>query len=213
MEKIKIVIADDHKLVREGFVQLLTQNEKFELLAAAQDGEELLAFLKIHQPDIIILDISMPKLNGVGAITFIQEHYPQIKVIVLTMHEEVEYAFQCIKKGAKGYLLKNAEPSELYEAIYKVAFGETYYTPVIAKALITKMANNREKEEQLLSDREKEVIRCVIKGMSAKMIADTLLISSRTVEAHKVNIMKKMGVNNTAELVAKALKENIVSNN
>ena len=110
-------------------------------------------------------------------------------------------------------MLKNAEPSELYDAINKVAVGETYYTPVIAKALITKMSNNNSaKEQQLLSDREKEVVKYVIKGMSAKMIADKLLISSRTVEAHKVNIMKKMDVNNTAELVAKAIKENIVSN-
>jgi len=188
MKKVNIILADDHTLVREGFVQLLKQNENFNVLAEAKDGEELLKLLSHHEPDVVMLDLSMPKLNGVEALAIIQEQFPAVKVIVLTMHEEVEYAVKCIKRGVKGYLLKNTEPVELYSAINTVADGGTYFTPAISNALIKNMVSNKPYHD-ILSERELEVLKYVVKGLSAKMIADALSISSRTVETHKINMM------------------------
>ena len=125
------------------------------------------------------------------------------------MHEEVEYAMKCIQKGAKGYLLKNTEPNELYQAIYTVAEGGTYYTPVISNALLSGLSSNKSQNE-ILTEREKEVLKHVIKGLSAKMIGDELNISARTVETHKINLMKKLKVSNTAELVTKTLQEKLL---
>jgi DNA-binding NarL/FixJ family response regulator len=210
MEKVNIILADDHTLVREGFVQLLIQNKNFNVLGEAKDGEELLKLLSHQQPDVVMLDLSMPKLNGVEALSIIQEQFPAVKVIVLTMHEEVEYAVKCIKRGVKGYLLKNTEPAELYTAIDTVADGGTYFSPAISNALIKNMASHKPHND-VLSEREIEVLQYVVKGMSAKMIADTLSISPRTVETHKINMMRKLKVGNTAELVNKAMQEKLTS--
>jgi len=210
MKKITIILADDHTLVREGFVHLLKQNENYSVLAEAKDGEELLILLSQHQPKVVLLDLSMPKLNGVEALSIIQTQYPTIKVIILTMHEEVEYAFRCIKRGAKGYLLKNTEPIELYTAIDIVNNGGTYFIPAISNALITNFTAGKFQPSNL-SERELEVLKYVAKGLSAKAVADLLSISSRTVETHKVNIMKKLKVTNTAELVNKTIREKLIT--
>lgn len=209
MKKINLILADDHNLVREGFRSIINKNQDFTVIAEAQNGEELLELLPEQKPDIILLDLSMPKLNGMETLKLLQSQYPDIKTIVLTMHEETEYALKCIQKGAKGYLLKNTEPTELYEAIYTVADGGTFYTPAISNALLGGLLSGKPQSE-LITEREKEVLKYVVKGLSAKMIADELNISARTVETHKINVMKKLKVNNTAELVTKILQEKLL---
>jgi DNA-binding NarL/FixJ family response regulator len=209
MEKIEIIVADDHNLVREGFCSLLKQNTDYHVIAEAKNGEEVLELLTKLKPQILLLDLTMPKLSGMDVLAIIQEQYPDIKTIILTMHEETQYATKCIQKGAKGYLLKNTEPTELYQAINTVSAGGAYYTPNISNVLLSNLALNKTPNE-LLSEREKEILKLVIKGLSAKMVGDTLSISARTVENHKVNIMKKLKVNNTAELVSKAINEKLV---
>lgn len=208
-EKINIILADDHNLVREGFSSLLKKNKEYNVVAEAKNGEEVLELLNHTKPHILLLDLTMPKLNGMETLAIVHEKYPEIKTIILTMHEEAEYATKCIQKGAKGYLLKNTEPAELYHAIDVIAGGGAYYTPQISNALLANMSNNKTPDEAI-TDREKEVLKLVIKGLSAKMIAAELDISTRTVENHKMNIMKKLKVGNTAEMISKALNERLL---
>jgi DNA-binding NarL/FixJ family response regulator len=209
MGKINIILADDHNLVREGFRSIINKNEDFCVVTEAKDGEELMKLLETEKPHIVILDLSMPKLNGIETLKLMNIKFPEIRAIILTMHEEAEYAMKCVQKGAKGYLLKNTEPSELYQAIYTVAEGGTYYTPVISNALLSGLSSSKSQNENL-TEREKEVLKHVIKGLSAKMIGDELNISARTVETHKINLMKKLKVSNTAELVTKTLQEKLL---
>ncbi len=209
MEKINIIVADDHNLVREGFCSLLKKNKDFNVIAEAKDGEELISLLSELQPHVVLIDVSMPKLNGIESLAIMQKKYPDVKAIVLTMHEEAEYAVKAIQNGAKGYLLKNTEPDELYQAIMTVASGGNYYIPTVSNVLLGNIASNKSSDEPL-SEREKEVLKYVVKGLSAKMIADTLSISPRTVETHKINVMKKLKVANTAELITKAFQGKLV---
>lgn len=216
MDKINIILADDHILVREGFKALLKKNKDFNIVAEAKDGNEVMELLSHLNVDILLLDLSMPHLSGFEAISFVKEQFPQVKIIILTMHEEAEYIIKSVQKGVNGYLLKNTEPSELYHAIKTVASGENYYTSAVSKILISSVASNESSKPSLyqtLSEREREVLTYIVEGLSAKMIADKLDISPRTAETHKVNIMRKLEVANTAELVRKALLELSLLNN
>ncbi len=212
MDKINIILADDHTLVRQGIKTLLKKNKDFNIVAEAKDGIETLQLLAEHQADVILLDLSMPFLTGFDAIPQIKEQFPSVKIIILTMHEEASYITMCVQKGANGYLFKNTEPSELYHSIYSVVAGENYFTAAVSKILISGIAQGNlpsESSRAKLSEREIEVLKYIVDGLSAKMVADKLSISSRTVETHKVNIMRKLEVANTAELVSKVFQENL----
>lgn len=208
MNKIKIVLADDHRLVREGFKALLKKNKDFEIIGEAENGKELLTLLENSSPDLLLLDLSMPDLSGLDVLKKLQSLKPELKVIMLTMHEESDYILQSVQLGVDGYLLKNTEPDELYSAINAVASGQKYFTPVVSNILVSNISKLNPKPE-LLTEREKEVLRYVTEGLSAKMIGEKLFISARTVETHKVNIMKKLEVSNTAELVRRAMEEKL----
>jgi DNA-binding NarL/FixJ family response regulator len=204
MNKIRILLADDHPLIRAGFKSLLGKNERFEIVGEAENGKELLELAGTMKPDIVLADISMPLTNGLDALEQLSNVYPSIKSIVLTMHEEREYILRALKVGASGYLLKNIERFELERAIITVFDGGKYFSPIVTNILADAVVKPEVHDPGDITPREKEVLVLVAKGNSTKQVADILGISVRTVESHRINMLKKMKVNNTAELIKKA---------
>lgn len=210
MNKIRLLLADDHPLIREGFRSLLSKNERFEIVAIAENGKELIEMAGKEQPDIILSDISMPVINGMEAIEQIAKLYPGIKSVILTMHEEREYVINALRIGVHGYILKNVERFDLEKAIITVFEGGKYFSPIVTNILAESVVRQEQPVISDLTPREKEVLELVAQGHSTKQIADKLGIGTRTVESHRVNMLKKMKVNNTAELVRKALELKIL---
>jgi DNA-binding NarL/FixJ family response regulator len=212
MKKIKIILADDHSLVREGFKALLNKSGEMEVIAEAENGTQLLQLLDIHSPDVLLIDISMPELNGIEALSTIKKLNPNLKVIILTMHEEAEYVLKSIQVGANGYLLKNVELEELHNAIKKVVAGEKYFNATISNIMIDNLSKAKEVKDDTspITVREKEILQYVAAGLSTKLIADKLEISIRTVETHRVHLLKKLHAQNTAELIKKATDLKII---
>ena len=204
METIKIILADDHPLIREGFKAILKKNKDFEVIGEAENGKELIRLLSEVTPDILLLDITMPQLNGLDAIGQFTKVRPDLKFIILTMHEEREYVLNSIKIGASGYLLKNIEREELERAIKRVHEGGKYFSPSVSNILAESIIKSDKEEITEISPREQEVLRYVADGNSTKQIASILKISDRTVESHRINLLKKLRVHNTAELIRKA---------
>jgi len=211
MNKIRLLLADDHPLIRAGFKSMLVKNEHFEIVGEAENGTDLLALTDELSPDMILTDISMPGMNGLEALQKVKKQYPDIKCIVLTMHEEREYIMNALKTGAEGYLLKSIEGPELEKAILVVFHGGKYFSPLITSILADSVARPELPEVGDITPREKEVLELVAQGKSTKQIADLLGISIRTVESHRINMLKKMKVNNTAELIRKAIEMKILS--
>lgn len=205
--KITIAIADDHKIVRDGLKTLLSQIPDFHIEAEASDGEQLLAIYEDKIPDVALIDISMPKINGLEALKILVSSNPNIKAIILSMHEDADYIMKAVQNGAKGYLLKNTDEKELETAIRTVASGGKYFNSEISNIMIENISRGPDlkmNSEISISVREKEILKLVAEGNSNKIIADMLNISSRTVETHRLNLLRKLEVNNTAEMVKKA---------
>jgi DNA-binding NarL/FixJ family response regulator len=203
MAFIKIMIVDDHQLFRGGIVSLLSKDEDIEVIGEVSSAEELFEVLENHQPHVVLIDISMEHMDGLEAIKKANTAYPNIKFIVLTMHAEGQYVVKAVRNGAYGYLLKNADENELIEAIHTVFEGKKYFNEEISQLMIGNMAIEGEPHKKL-SNREMEVLKLVSNGKTTKEIADQLFVSTRTVETHRVNMMKKLNVQNTAELIKKA---------
>lgn len=210
MRKIKILLADDHPLIRAGFKSLLGMNEQFEIVGEAENGKQLIEMADSTHPDIILTDIRMPVINGMDALETLTKKYPDIGFIVLTMHEEPEYILNTLKLGASGYLLKNIDRSELERAILTVFEGGKYFSPVVTNILAESYSKPEPAGLAEVTLREKEVLELVAGGNSTKQIADKLGISIRTVESHRINMLKKLKVNNTAELIKKAIELKIL---
>jgi len=210
MTKIRLLLADDHPLIREGFRSLLNKNDRFEIVGIAENGKELIELAGKELPDIILSDISMPVINGMDAIEQIRNLYPSIKSVVLTMHEEREYVIHALRIGAQGYIIKNVERFDLEKAIITIFEGGKYFSPIVTNILAESVARPEPQTISELTPREKEVLELVAQGHSTKQIADKLGIGTRTVESHRVNMLKKMKVNNTAELVRKAIEMKIL---
>ena len=206
---IRIIIADDHPLVRNGLKSFLQKTPGFEVVSEAEDGLQLLEQVAKHQPDVAIVDITMPHLNGLEALQRLHRDFPQVKLIVLTMHEEPEYIKKSLSSGAKAYLLKNAAPQELQAAILTVMKGGKYFNPTVSGIVLEDLANP-EPEEEALTPREKEILKLVCQGMSNYQIAGELFISIRTVEKHRVNVLRKMQAVNTADLVRKSIEKGLI---
>lgn len=204
MSKIRILLADDHPLIRAGFKSLLGKNDRFEIVGEAENGKELLEYASTLLPDIVLSDISMPLINGLDALEQLADLHPSIKFILLTMHEEREYILRALKVGASGYLLKSIERFELERAIITVYEGGKYFSPMVTNILADSVAKPEVIDHADITPREKEVLELVAKGNSTKQVADILGISVRTVESHRINMLKKMKVSNTAELIKKA---------
>jgi DNA-binding NarL/FixJ family response regulator len=203
-------MADDHPLIREGFKSLLVKNERFEIVGIAENGKELVELAGTLIPDIILSDINMPVLNGMAAIEQIGRIHPEIKCVILTMHEERAYILQALKIGVQGYILKNIERYDLEKAIISIFEGGKYFSPIVTNILAESVARPEQNTVSELTPREIQVLELVAEGHSTKQVADKLGIGTRTVESHRVNMLKKMKVNNTAELVKKAIEMKIL---
>jgi DNA-binding NarL/FixJ family response regulator len=211
MNKIRLLLADDHPLIREGFKSLLGKNDRFEIIGEAENGKELLDMAIQLQPDIILSDINMPVISGLEALEQLSKLHPSIKFLMLSMHEERVYILNALKIGASGYLLKNIEQFELERAIITVFEGSKYFSPAITNILAESFSKPEVSSESYdITPREKEVLELVAAGNSTKQIADQLKISIRTVESHRINMLKKMKAGNTAELIRKAIEMKIL---
>jgi DNA-binding NarL/FixJ family response regulator len=211
MKRPRILLADDHRIVTEGLKGLL--EPEFELVGTVEDGRALLAAAGTLRPDVIVADISMPLLNGIDSVRQIKKAHKEIKVVFLTMHPDVTYAFSAFEAGASGYVLKHSAPTELVTAIRDALNGKTFVTPKLADA-VKQHANERaQKREEFtrLTQRQREILQLVAEGKSAKEIAIVLNISSRTVEFHKYRIMKDLGIQSAAELVHYAVRHGIIT--
>lgn len=201
--RTRILLADDHTLVAEGIARLLEKD--FDLVARAENGREMIEQAQTAKPDLILADISMPVLNGVEATRQLKKIMPDIRVIFLSMHSDVQYVSDAFRAGGSGYVLKRSAPSELPEAINEVMAGRTYVTPMISMNLV----ESTEKQREVLTTRQREVLQLVAEGYSAKEIANALRISIKTAEFHKAGIMQKLGLHTTADLTKYALEHGI----
>lgn len=216
MEKIRVMLVEDHSMVRQGLKQLIELENDIKVVAEAADGTQAADYYQTEKPDIVLMDINMPKKNGLQALELIKQKDSNAKIIMLTIHQDREYLFQSLQLGASGYVLKDADGYVLIEAIRKVYEGETYIQPTMAKDLVLEfkkyLQNGRtaSKKNNILSDRELEVLRLIAKGLLNKEIAKTLYISEKTVKNHISNIFKKLKVSDRTQAAVYALKHNII---
>jgi len=224
MKKTRILIADDHDVVRSGLRMLLKTSPDFSITGEAADGEEAVRLVEKQKPDIAFMDISMPRLDGIEATKIIRQNTPETKVIILTVHEDEEYAFHVLHAGASGYLLKNASKKEIFEAIRSAMAGERFFSPGISKIIVEGFMRRdeegkahpsaEEKREQnggqQLTKRELEVLAYIAKGFTNRQIADALFLSFRTVNTHRANLMQKLNIHDTAGLVRHAISLGLV---
>jgi DNA-binding NarL/FixJ family response regulator len=212
----RIVLADDHVLFRQGIKNILEESKGLEIVAEAGDGLKLLEVIKEAMPDMVVLDISMPNLRGIEATREIKIIAPEIKVLILTMHNDKEYAYHAISAGAEGYLLKEDADTELFAAIEKIRLGGYYISPLLSGEMMHELTQMKHKGQILsppesLSTREREVLKLIAEGRTNKEIANLLCISIRTVEHHRSNIMKKLNIRQTANLVKYAIRKGYTS--
>lgn len=210
--KTKVMITDDHSLIREGIRQLLEFDGSIEVIGEASNGVECLEKLEVLSPDVLLLDINMPEMNGIDVLKQLKETESDVKVLILTVHNELEYLLKAIDIGVDGYILKDSESSELKKAIDIICKGENYIQPSLIPALNNQLANrdiDRDKID-LLTSREYEVLIQVANGMSNKEIATNLNISERTVKNHISNIFKKIDVSDRTQAAVFAIKNNII---
>jgi len=209
-KKARILLADDHSLVAAGICKLLEAD--FELIGTVGDGRALVAAAKSDPPDVILLDISMPILNGLEAARQIRAARPHVKLIFVTVHSDNAYVMEAFRAGGSGYVLKRSAASELSAAIHEVLNGNLYVTPLIGDGAAESFRNGLDNQRSILSGRQREVLQLVAEGYSAKEIAKLLSISSKTVEFHKGLIMKKLDLHSVAELTQYALQHGIAGN-
>jgi two-component system, NarL family, response regulator DegU len=217
MGKISIVLADDHILVRNGIKAMLESEEALTVIGEAGNGREALEVAKELHPDILVLDIRMPEMTGIEATAKLSEFSPTTKALILSMHDSEEYVLQSLDAGAFGYLLKDTDKTEFVKALKQIYAGNKYFSGAVSNVLANRLLgakspekNTKPDDQYHLTKREREILRMVINGTPNKEIADSLEKSVRTIETHRFNIMKKMGVNNAVDMVNKAVKENLV---
>lgn len=212
MRKPRVLLADDHTFVLEGFKKLL--EEHCELVGAVGDGRALVDAVVGLQPQVVILDISMPRLNGIEAAKKLKKLLPEVKLIFVTMHAETVYVNEAFRAGASGYLLKQSAATELAQAVQSVLNGNFYVTPLIARDVVTSFLNPEQSRSATMDDlttRQREILQLVAEGFSAKEIADQLKISHRTVEFHKAKIMEQLHLHTTIDLVKYAMAQGLVT--
>ncbi len=210
---IKVMIADDHSMIREGLKQLLELEGEFEVVEEACDGKECIEKLKSASPDILLLDINMPKMNGLEVLQKIKELKWKTKVLVLTVHNEVEYLLKAVDIGVNGYLLKDSESAELKKAILSVVHGEDYIQPSLIPVLNAKMIDRNKDNEKLekLTKREMQVLKLLSIGKLNRQVAEELNISERTVKNHVSNIFKKLEVKDRTQAAVFAIRNNLIN--
>ena len=208
MNKINIIVVDDHEMFRSGMESLLKKNIDFSVHLGVGTRSELQGVLGSEQVDVVLLDISLSGESGLDVLEELTHKYPDVKFIMLTMHEEIQYVKESLRKGAMGYLLKESGEKELFEAIYDVHQGKKYFKNKISDLLINDISAPT--QDQILTDRELTIVRMVADGKITKEIADKLSISVRTVETHRSKIMKKLKVSNASEMIRYALDRKLI---
>lgn len=216
MKKLRILIADDHGIVRTGLRLQLERNDQFEVVGEASDGREAVRLAEELVPDIVIMDIAMPSLNGIQAAAQIIKALPQTGIIMLSMHSDESYITRTLAAGARGYLLKDNAEVDLYRAVQVVAQGKPFFSPAIANTLLEDymfqmQQRGLQDSYDLLTDREKEILQLLAEGRSNKEVAVLLNLSTNTVETHRTRIMQKLGLHSAAEIVLYAVRKRIVS--
>jgi DNA-binding NarL/FixJ family response regulator len=213
MAPIRIVLADDHTLLRAGLHALLNKLPGIEVVGEAATGREALRLVQVHQPDLVLMDIAMPDMNGLEAATCLARDFPRVRVMMLSMHATEEHVQQALRAGVAGYLLKDAALAELELAVTAVARGETYLSPAISKHVVSHIRRDRGEISPLdvLTPRQREILRLIAEGHSTKRIAQRLQISVKTVETHRVQLMNRLDVHEVAGLVRLAIRTGLVS--
>jgi DNA-binding NarL/FixJ family response regulator len=215
-KKIKLLLVDDHPIVLEGIKSHLSAQDGFEVVGDAADGEEAIRQARRLLPDIILMDISMPHMNGLEAMTLLRKQVPNAKILVLTMHDKKEYISQIFRLGARGYLLKDTSPAELVQAIKSIYAGELVFSSTVSRILVGELLSEGEKElkrprSSELSEREREVLVLIAEGHSNKEIADRLLVGVRTIETHREHIMRKLNIHTVAGLTKFTIVKGLIT--
>jgi len=216
VENLRIVLAEDHTILREGLRALLSADPNFEIIGEAQNGREAVRCVEKLEPDLLLMDLSMPRMSGMDAIREIKRRYPEVKIIALTVHKTEEYLLTTLKAGADGYVLKDATHEELVMAIKNVMGGKSYLSPGVSEKVIVGYLEGRESNRsaspwETLSQREREVLKLIAEGFKNKEIAEDLCISLKTVEKHRANLMKKLDLHNAAALTVYAVQKGLVN--
>jgi DNA-binding NarL/FixJ family response regulator len=210
MSKIRIVLADDHSVVRQGFRRILEAQTDMEIVGEASNGREALETATKLSPDVVVMDVAMPELNGIEATRRMGEAAPRTRVLALSMHKDSVYVREILRAGARGYLLKDAVDEDLIAAVRAVARGEGYLSPGVADAVLTDYRQHVTDPIDLLTSREREVLQLIAEGKTNKEIATTLNLSVYTVDAHRGRIMEKLNLHSTGELVRFAIRKGLV---
>lgn len=210
----KIVLADEHVLIRHGVKNIISQESSFKIVGEVATGEQLLELLKKNTPDLVILAITLPKVSGMEIIGVVKKKFPQIRILILTMHKSKGCFYGAMSEGADGYLLKDDSSEELLRAIKRIKEGKIYLSPMIADEItddvLAALRNREVSPFRGLTDREKEVLRLVVDGMTSKLIAEKLCLSPRTVDHHRARLLKKFKMRNTVDLVNFAVRNGFV---
>jgi DNA-binding NarL/FixJ family response regulator len=217
--KIKLLLADDHKIVRDGIISLLLNEDDLEIIGEAENGEIAIRQVEALKPDLVIMDINMPVMDGIKSTAIICEKFPSTKILALTMTNEQEHIKNMIDAGAGGYILKNSGKAELINAIQTIVGGGNYFSEEVKDAILQQMLSKKQKHDKIIGEpvpltrREKDVLRLIVEEFTNYEIAEKLFISVRTVDAHRRNLLEKTGARNTAGLVKFAIDNNIVNGN
>lgn len=213
-KKYSIILADDHVLIRHGIKNIIKQHGEYEVIGDVNDGEEVLRLMNKDTADLVIMDITMPKMSGVEAAEVVRRRYPRTKILMLTMHKSKEYFSQAMSAGADGYLVKDDSDKELLVAIETIRGGKTYLSPFFAEGFTEDVIQAYRSEEgnliKKLSKREKEVLQLVVDGLTSKAIAEKLNLSPRTVDTHRSNLLKKFNLKKSVDLVNYAIRCGLV---
>jgi two-component system, NarL family, response regulator NreC len=216
MAKLRILLGDDHTLLRQGLRKILQERPDWEVVAEAGDGRDAVRQALTVQPDVAILDIGMPLMNGIEATRQIVRRRPDIHVLILSMHANEAYIIQALKAGAKGYLLKDSADTDLIRGVAVVASGKSFFSPAVAKVMLDDYVRHLAEKGiadryDTLSEREREIFQLVAEGRSNKEIAELLSVGLATIETHRAHILQKLDVHNTAELVLYAVRRGVIS--
>jgi DNA-binding NarL/FixJ family response regulator len=215
MKTIRILLADDHTVVRKGLRLLLESQPDFEVVADAADGRDAVSLAAQHTPDVVVMDVAMPNLNGIEAARQITARLPRTAVVFLSMHSDEGYVLKALKSGARGYLLKDSAEQDLVNAVIAVNEGKAFFSPAISKMLVEdymRQMQDRDTEDSydLLTTREREVLQLLAEGRSNKEVASILNLSLHTVDTHRGNILQKLGLHSGAELILYAIRKGVI---
>jgi len=216
MTPIRVLLADDHTLIRAGLRMVVTSQPDLTVIGEANDGREAVAMAEKLKPDVVVMDIGMPSLNGIEACRQINDSLPHTRVVMLSMHSDEGYVLRALKAGAKGYLLKDSAEADLANAIRAVVAGKSFFSPAVGKVLLEDYLRKLERtgaEDSfgLLSPREREVLQLVAEGKSSKEVANLLGLSVYTIETHRAKVMQKLNLHNIPELILYAVRKGVIS--